>query len=503
MYSVDLKLREWAEINPDKPCIIEAETGTTLTYRQCFAATQSMRQLLGDTPQNLFLTLSGGIVDAICWLAALTGGHMLVPLAPNASCGERDRAVSMFAPDVLIIEEEGDVHDLTSRAARVMTRKECEELLSQSYNNTIQPLTPVDGQVCLMTSGTTGEPKGVILNERQIAWTADHIRTSHKLTPADRGLTVLPFFHVNAPVVSLCASIMAGSTVIIASRFSRSHFWNWIEEYGITWASIVPTILAILLKTEKPGFLPGTLRFVRTASAPLPAAHLNAFEAQFGIPVIETYGLSEAASQVTANPVPPGKHIAGSVGLPVGVELRVCQPRGEGEINNVLHDVAPGETGEICVRGPSLIRAYWGDKGNAAFEHGWFRTGDLGHQDRNGYVYITGRLRDVIIRGGENIAPREIEETLLMHPAADDVVVVGRPDNIYGEQVVAFVVLREDWKPDEAIASLREYSARQFSPHKVPSEFIVLLSMPRNHTGKVDRPLLRAGSLEQLPVGGK
>ncbi len=503
MYSIDMKLRKWAAADPNKPCIIEAETGEMLTYRQCLAATQFMRHYIGDTPRNLFVTLSGGIADAILWLVALTGGHTLVPLAPDASNGERMRAISMFHPDFLFLEEEGDVQDLASRATTVMTRNDYEELLAGSYNNKIRAMTPVEGHVCLMTSGTTGEPKGVILNEGQIAWTADHIRSSHQLTPADRGLTVLPFFHVNAPVVSLCTSIMAGSTIVIASRFSRSNFWNWIEEYEITWASIVPTIVAILLKTEKPEFLPGMLRFVRTASAPLPAAHLNAFEAKFGIPVIETYGLSEAASQVTANPVPPGKHIAGSVGLSVGIALRVCQPRSEEESARALQDVAPGQTGEICVQGPSLIHAYWADRGNGAFQDGWFRTGDLGHQDRNGYVYITGRLRDVIIRGGENIAPREIEETLLSHPAVDDVVVVGRPDIIYGEQVVAFVVLREDWIADDATASLLEYATRHFSPHKVPSDFVVLNTMPRNHTGKVDRPLLREGSLEQLPVGGK
>jgi acyl-CoA synthetase (AMP-forming)/AMP-acid ligase II len=503
MHSIDLKLREWTGIFPVKPCIIEAETGETLTYAQCYAATQAMRQLIGDTPRNLFLTLSGGILNAVLWLAAITGGHTLVPLAPDASKGERDRAVSMFHPDILIIEEEGDVQDLAARAAKVMTRRECEAILARAYNGLIRPLTPVEGHVCLMTSGTTGEPKGVILNESQIAWTADHIRISHQLKLDDRGLTVLPFFHVNAPVVSLCTSIMAGSTVVIASHFSRSSFWDWIDKYEITWASIVPTILAILLKTEKPDFLPGKLRFVRTASAPLPAAHLNAFEAKFGIPVIETYGLSEAASTVTANPVPPSKHIAGSVGLPIGIALRVCKPREESESHSPLQDVAAGQTGEICVQGSSLIQGYWGDRGNGAFQDGWFRTGDLGHQDRNGYVYITGRLRDVIIRGGENIAPREIEEILLSHPAVDDIVVVGRPDDMYGEQVVAFVVLREDWKADEATASLREYSLQHFSSHKVPSDFIVLHSMPRNHTGKVDRPLLRKASFEQLPVGGK
>src|SRR5262249_12600093 len=148
-----------------------------------------------------------------------------------------------------------------------------------------------------------------------------------QLSPSDRGLAVLPFFHINAPVVSLCASLMAGSTVVIAPRFSRSRFWEWIETYQITWVSIVPTILAMLLQTERPGFVPAYLRFVRTASAPLPAIQLVQFEQRFGIPVIETYGLTEAASQICANPLPPERHIAGSVGKPVGVLLRICQPR--------------------------------------------------------------------------------------------------------------------------------------------------------------------------------
>ncbi|HCF85292.1 MAG TPA: AMP-dependent synthetase, partial [Ktedonobacter sp.] len=169
-------------------------------------------------------------------------------------------------------------------------------------------------------------------------------RTSHRLSPTDRGLTVLPFSHVNGPVVGLCASIMAGSTVVIARKFSRSHFWPWIEAYQVTWASIVPTIVTMLLGTEKPTFLPGALRFMRTGAAALPATDLRAFEAKFGIPLIETYGLTEAASEVTANPVPPGRHKPGSAGLPVGVSLRICRPRVDGDDH--MHDMSRGETGE-------------------------------------------------------------------------------------------------------------------------------------------------------------
>src|SRR5205807_7607159 len=180
-----------------------------------------MRQLLGIQPRNLMLTLSGGIVDAVLWLAALTGGHMLVPLAPDAQEEERARAVSMYKPDMLCVEQAEEAQSFPgASAAQIVTRQDCEWLIEHARTEQIAPLPSVKGHVCFMTSGTTGEPKGVILDASQIAWTADHVRTSHRLTPADRGLTALPFFHVNGPVVGLCASIMAGSTIVIARKFS-------------------------------------------------------------------------------------------------------------------------------------------------------------------------------------------------------------------------------------------------------------------------------------------
>src|SRR6266568_9515515 len=357
MYNLHNQLVHWATIAPEQICIVEAETGRSMTYGHCLSAVQKMRHFLGAAPRNLMLTLSGGIADAVLWLSALTGGHMLVPLAPDAADEERARAVSMYKPDVLFVEQPEEVlgtnpsrlclsprqdcrrsvaaeprqlaNDASASTAaqsgklqgvratrsggmqgegfpgasdaQIVTRQECELLIEHARTEHIAPLPSVKGHVCLMTSGTTGDPKGVLLDQYQIAWTADHVRTSHRLSPADRGLTALPFFHVNGPVVGLCASIMAGSTIVIARKFSRSHFWSWTEEYQVTWASIVPSIVTILLGTDKPAFLPGALRFMRTGAAALPATDLRAFEAKFGIPLIETYGLSEAASQVTAN----------------------------------------------------------------------------------------------------------------------------------------------------------------------------------------------------------
>src|SRR6266566_897572 len=487
MYNLHNQLVHWATIAPEQISIVEAETGRSMTYSHCLSAVQKMRQFLGAQPRNLILTLSGGIADAVLWLSALTGGHMLVPLAPDAAEEERQRAVSMYQPDVLFVEQPKEAQGFPgAAAAQIVTQQACELLIEHARTEHISPLPSVKGHVCLMTSGTTGDPKGVILDEYQIAWTADHVRTSHRLSPADRGLTVLPFFHVNGPVVGLCASIMAGSTIVIARKFSRSHFWSWIEAYQVTWASIVPSIVTILLLSDKPAFLPGALHFIRTGAAALPAANLHAFEEKFGIPLIETYGLSEAASEVTANPVPPGRHKPGSAGLPVGVSLRICRPRDDED----LHDVPRGETGEICISGPSVISAYYGNADKESFQNGWFRTGDLGYQDEEGYLFLTGRLREVIIRGGENIAPREVEEVLETYPAVREAAVIGRPDAVYGEQVVAYIVVNGPMTPELAKA-LHEYAARRLSAHKVPVDFIAVDALPKNALGKVEHRLLQ------------
>jgi len=297
---------------------------------------------------------------------------------------------------------------------------------------------------------------------------------------------------------------MAGSTLVIAPRFSLHRFWNWVACERITWASVVPTIVALLLSGDNPPILPDTLRFLRSASAPLPVARHLEFEERFGIPIVETYGLSEAASQVTANPVPPGRGKVGSVGLPTGVELRVCVPeldhgkaRQPGTIivsgsdgarlrSRVLVQVEPGEEGEICVRGPSVITRYEGRKGDGSFTEGWFRTGDLGYQDEDGYLYITGRLREVINRGGEKVSPREIEEILLAHPGVRDAAVGGEPDPLYGQRIVAYVVLAGNHSQVGG-QSLRRYCRDHLSAYKVPEIFYLVAALPRNGNGKLAR----------------
>jgi acyl-CoA synthetase (AMP-forming)/AMP-acid ligase II len=480
-------LVRWAATQPDATAIVEVETGREITYKHMLSAVNAMRRFLGTTPRRFVVAIPGSIATSILWISALSGGHQIIPLAPDATNGEKSRAIQHHNPDLLFVEQEQAAQGFHCPQAIVLTHQMCDNLISGA---TFQPvLPPIEGEVYLTTSGTTGDPKGIVLNERQISWTADHVRKSHQLTQQDSGLTVLPFYHVNAPVVSLCASLLAGSTLVIAPRFSRRNFWHWIAQYKITWASIVPTIVTLLLDTQRPTFLPGSLRFMRTGSASLPAKDLLAFEERFGIPLIETYGLSEAASQVVANPVPPGKYKPGSTGLPVGVSLRICEPLTSQE-KEPLRDVEPGDIGEICIAGPNVIHSYQDNVGSKAFQDGWFRTGDLGYMDEEGYLFIKGRLREVINRGGENITPREIEEVLLSHPSVREAAVVGRPDRIYGEQVVAYLVVQNTW--NETLAQeIRQYAMQRLSAYKVPVDFIPLDVLPRTTNGKIERKLLR------------
>ncbi|HET7038053.1 MAG TPA: AMP-binding protein [Thermomicrobiaceae bacterium] len=486
-------LERWAAARPEKTFLREVEGGRTLSFAECLAAVNGLRRQLGGEPRTIVLALPGGVAASVVWLAALCGGHRLIPCSPEITIDEAEALAARYHPDLLVAETPEVTRRLERVAPHSLTRSELEASVD-GWTQAPQP-APGDwrgGELCLTTSGTTGTPKGISLRAEQLAWTAEQIRRSHRLDDADRGLAVLPFFHINAPVVSLCSTLLAGAELVIAPRFSRSRFWAWIEDERITWASIVPTIVAVLLQTERPPWLPGTLRFVRTASAPLPAMQLRAFERRFGIPVIETYGLSEAASTVTANPVPPGRHKPGSVGKPLGVTLRVCRPRAaDDSAGDELYDVPAGTEGEVCISGANVIAAYDGGASAAAFQGGWFRTGDLGYLDEDGYLFISGRLKDVINRGGEKIAPREVEELLLTHPAVLDAAVVARPDPIYGELPVAYVMLAPHAR-GTSTTPLSAFCAQRLSPYKVPAEIVAVDSLPRTRTGKIQRHVLRA-----------
>jgi len=480
------KLLYWAEKKGNAPCLVEANTGEVLTYSELLYAVVAIRPYLGAESQVTVSALSGGIVDSVIWIACLIGGHMHIPISPHGTTYEFEQSIAKYAPDIILIEDEAIIGN-SSR--KIFTSSEVKKIITKGRVNKkpiYLDILPKDGKVLLFTSGSTSNPKGVLLSVTQMIITANNICRAHQLTEEDRGLTPLPFYHVNAPVVSLLTTILSGSSLIIAPKYSTSNFWKWVERYDPTWISLVPTMVIMLLTTKKPEFLKrSSLRFIRTASASLPRIVLERFENKFSIPLIETYGISEAASTITANPLPPKVHKPGSVGFPIGIKLRICR-RDQG----VLVDVQQGETGEVWIQGENVITHYENNAGSDAFLDGWFCTGDLGYFDQDNYLFLVGREKDVIIRGGENIAPREIEEVLLTYPGIQEVAVVGHPDQVYGERIVAYIVI--DSKSKQVMTDqIKAHIAEKLSPQKIPADIYVLVALPRGNTGKIDKKQLR------------
>ena len=347
----------------------------------------------------------------------------------------------------------------------------------------------------MYTSGTTGKPKGVMLTQANLAASAIAISAEHQLSERDRVLAVLPLYHINAFAVTMLSPLAHGGSLVMPPRFSAAAFWQQAIRFRCTWINVVPTIIAYLLEGDAPG-APGAepaltaIRFCRSASAALAPEHHRAFERKFGIGIIETMGLTETVAPSFSNPLQAGQRKIGSVGRPSGCEARVADPSGR--------SVPDGETGEILLRGPQVMLGYYkNDEATRAAFHAdrWLRSGDLGHRDADGFFFITGRIKELIIKGGENIAPREIDEALLGHDAVLDAAAVGIPDKHYGQEIMACVVLRPGMDCTEQ--ALRAFCTQVLGRYKTPRVILFVPDLPRGPSGKVQRLKL----LDLLPTG--
>jgi acyl-CoA synthetase (AMP-forming)/AMP-acid ligase II len=347
-----------------------------------------------------------------------------------------------------------------------------------------QPGTAQPGDIALVlhTSGTTSRPKIVPLTQANVAASARHIGATLALTSDDVCLNVMPLFHIHGLIAAVSSSLAAGGSVVCSPGFNALKMFAWLDEVKPSWYTAVPTMhQAILSRADRNKEILARLklRFIRSSSASLPPQVMTELEAVFGCPVIESYGMTEAAHQMASNPLPPAPRKPGSVGIAAGPEVAIMDDAG-----NLL---PRGSTGEVVIRGPNVTAGYENnpDANLKGFANGWFRTGDQGVMDAEGYLRITGRLKEIINRGGEKVSPLEVDEVLMDHPAVAQVVTFAIPHDKLGEEVGAAVVLREGQAATEG--EIRDFARQRLAEFKVPRKVVVLPEIPKGATGKLQR----------------
>ena len=348
--------------------------------------------------------------------------------------------------------------------------------------STDSDLGPDDVALVLHTSGTTSRPKRMPLTHKNLTTSLRNVAATYSLNQDDVSLCIMPLFHVHGLIASTLSTFYSGGTVVVPPRFNPMNFWPVVKDHGVTWYSAVPSLHQALLTRARSGKpdVPETLRFIRSCSASLPPIVMDELESQFGVPVVEAYGMTEAAHQMSSNPLPPGNRLPGAVGPGTGVEIEIMDE--EGTL------LLTGERGEVVIKGANVITGYENNpEANASsFTNGWFRTGDEGVLDADGFLTLTGRLKEMINRSGEKISPREIDEVLMDHPAVGEAVAFGVPHRIHGEEAAAAVVLTGEVTTEELIAFCKE----KLADFKVPRTIHVMEEIPRGPTGKISRRFL-------------
>ncbi len=488
---------------------------------------------LGIAPAaKVAFLLDNGAWIVQLFLGVMASGHVAVPL--NAVAGpthlrhvleHSDAEVVLVAP-----RHRDQLDEILAQVGRDMVvlmvdaegpRWPDSSAAGNNSPTSSRPPTAADTALLLYTSGSTGLPKGAVLSHGAVLHGARNVAAGHELSAQDRALCVLPVYHINGAMVTVCAPLVSGGSVVMPRHFSASAFWAQVAKYHCTWSSVVPTIVQYLLdRAAQEPFEFGAdarlakFRFGRCASAALPLVVLQQWEKTFCVPIIETLGLTETAGTVATNPMPPGLRKAGSVGPAFGNEIKIIDLAAEasgsesghsdGDIDGDIHgdiepsaaqsggDCPPNTAGEIVIRGDNVLDAYYKDPQTtaAAFVDGWFRTGDLGLLDEDGYLFITGRQKELIIRGGENIAPREIDDALYRHPAVLEAAAVGVPHADYGQEVVACVALRDGFEC--SAQELQAFCQTAVGKTKAPKTIHFLASLPKGPSGKILRLQLPA-----------
>jgi len=488
----------------DRTYLEHARDGRTLTFRQLQEHMDRWRGLLGGIRARGLTTIGLVVGDPVAFADAFVGavsaGFWVAPIDPTMPVtGAGGLAAALGRTGVDVVVADGPAPAGIDTAWVELDRIDRLEDGRVTRPGATAPQRAGAGGVVLSSSGTTGTPKVVRLGQDKLLHTAASVAWHLELGPEDRGFNPLPLFHINAEVVGVLSALVAGSGLVLDDRFHRSGFWDLMDRRSITWVNSVPAIVSRLSAPGPDEAVPGSIRFIRSASAPLPVAVADRFEAGTGIPVIETYGMTEAASQITAHPLSVPRR-PGSVGLPVGLELRIVRqtdPVGSPREAPEFH------IGHVEIRGASVVTGYVGGTHEDRFSpDGWMRTGDLGHRDADGFLYLHARTDDVINRGGEKVLPREVEEAIGTDPMIASVAVVGRDDAELGQVPVAYAVLHAvaDADGGDHAASLlhardvadrvKKILERDLVRAKRPVALCVVERLPAGPTGKVKQHLL-------------
>lgn len=495
MRTIRHHIDRWAGRAPNRAYLVAPEPKRTLTFGELQRESVNLCRFLaaeGLEPGDKVATyLHNGLQTAAIFLGAMYGGYVSVPLNLLAQSAQLEYVLEHCDAKIVFTTQDqaAQLSERVKAAARPIAIIVIDVDAASLFFAQRLPQTRVhapaerDRALLMYTSGTTGKPKGCMLTHRNIVSGGLYVKAAHRLTERDRVLSSLPLYHINGQIVATVGPLAQGGSVVCPHRLSVSHFWDLLAEYQCTWFNVVPTIISYLASSttldDKPRDL-SRVRFGRCASAPLAPELHRAFEQKFGFSIIETFGMTETCAPCFSNPLDKAKRKYGSVGRPVGNVAKVVRRDGS--------ECLPGQVGELMVKGDNVMQGYYKsaeETAKALEPDGWLHTGDLGYMDEEGEYFVTGRLKELIIKGGENIAPREIDDALFKHPAVLEAAAVGIPDRHYGQEILAGVVLKPGMQASET--ELRSFCEKELGRYKTPKVFCFLPELPKGPSGKVQR----------------
>ncbi len=479
-------LRQLVTRSDDHPALVVPESGASLSYaalqRALDRAAGRLAALGVREGDRVALVAANGPALVVAFLAVAARGAAAAPLNPALGVAEMTAELDDLRITRLLHDGSAAAATAAAEAQAAVSSMGLRDGQLQIDGQAGEPLEDAGdpGALALLlhTSGTTSKPKTVPIRQRNLIASTGTLAQGYGLHGDDVTMCVMPLFHVHGLVATVLATLSTGGTVVLP-RFRPSTFWDDVASQGVTWYTAVPTIHARLLTRalELPAPPAHGLRFARSCSAPLPTVLWRRYEDAIGVPLVEAYGMTEAAHQMSSNPLPPAERRPGTVGRATGVEIA--------PLDEEWRPVPAGADGEVAVRGPSVVDEYLGNPAAtaASFRDGWFRTGDVGKLSADGYLTLVGRVKELINRAGEKISPYEVEEALLSHPAVAEAAVYPMPDEKYGEQVGAVVVLQGEATPRELTA----HCADRLAAFKRPALVTILPEIPKGPTGKVQR----------------